>query len=390
MADINASPSKLCRDCGKEKPVREFWRRKQSPDGLALYCKTCFGERNADAYRGRITKEGKEARPYRRHSAVPEGMKYCPQCHKIKSVEAFGSNRANASGRADYCRPCHNRVMAEIKVRKHGGQRNYLLKLRYGVTADEVDAIRERQGGVCVICLRAAGIHVDHDHDTGLIRWLLCFSCNGALGQFDDEPWRLRQAADYLEGGLWHCRLLELELGVAALDGFTRRAERTRPENAGTSRHYRLRHRYGISGADEQAMIAIQRSLCAICCNGKAEHIDHDHETGRVRGVLCPGCNSGMGQLRDDPAALRRAADYLSGTLVETRPAADGGTRLSFTIPDVDPATVILDGWESYRTGDGQARKAILALQENMVFLPYRSVEFAETYPHAPVPVATG
>jgi hypothetical protein len=384
MVDDNASAVKVCRDCGKEKPVHEFWRRKQSPDGLALYCKACFGDRNADAYRGRIAKDGKKVRPYRRHSTVPEGMKYCPQCGETKSVDAFGSNRANKSGLTNYCRPCHNRVMAEIKVRRYGGQRNYLLKLRYGLTTSEVDAMREQQGGICLICLRSPAVHVDHDHETGLVRGLLCFSCNGALGQFDDEAWRLRLAADYLEGGLSHSRLLELELGESTLDGFTRRAERTRSKKAGTSRHYRLRQRYGINGADEQAMIAVQRGLCAICSNAKAEHVDHDHETGRVRGVLCPGCNTGMGQLKDDPATLRRAADYLSGALVRTRPMADGGTRLSFTIPDVDPATVTLDAWEVHRAKDGRARKGILELRENMVFLPYRSLEFAATYPHAP------
>jgi hypothetical protein len=135
---------------------------------------------------------------------------------------------------------------------------------------------------------------------------------------------------------------------------------------------------------DEQAMKMVQRGLCAICSNAKAEHVDHDHETGRVRGVLCPECNSGMGQLKDDPATLRRAADYLSGDLIQIRPTAEGGTRMSFTIPDVDPAMVPLDGWDSYRKKDGQARRAILKFRENTIFLPYCPLEFAEAYPHAP------
>ncbi|MFG2001358.1 endonuclease VII domain-containing protein [Spirillospora sp. NPDC048911] len=50
---------------------------------------------------------------------------------------------------------------------------------------------------------------------------------------------------------------------------------------------------------------------CPICRSASAAHVDHCHETGAVRGLLCPECNTGMGQLRDDPATLRRAADYL-------------------------------------------------------------------------------
>ncbi|MFF7635401.1 endonuclease domain-containing protein [Kitasatospora sp. NPDC008050] len=44
-----------------------------------------------------------------------------------------------------------------------------------------------------------------------------------------------------------------------------------------------------------------------------AEHVDHDHETGRVRGILCFAGNAAPGRMRDRPDALRRAADYVEG-----------------------------------------------------------------------------
>jgi hypothetical protein len=58
---------------------------------------------------------------------------------------------------------------------------------------------------------------------------------------------------------------------------------------------------------------------CAICGRTPDDapgrwsrlNIDHDHKTGKVRGVLCHGCNSGIGHLQDDPALLRRAAEYV-------------------------------------------------------------------------------
>lgn len=67
-------------------------------------------------------------------------------------------------------------------------------------------------------------------------------------------------------------------------------------------------------------MHADQHGECAICQvpltiepgrQGDAAHVDHDHTTGRVRGLLCVTCNSGIGHLDDDPYLLRKAADYL-------------------------------------------------------------------------------
>ncbi|WP_240489893.1 endonuclease VII domain-containing protein [Actinomadura atramentaria] len=364
---------KTCRDCGETKAATEFWKRKASPDGLSLYCKKCFGLRNSTSYRGKQAALGKKTRPYRRHSDVPDGMKYCPRCQETKPVSEFGGNRSQPSGLAAYCRPCHNRVMSDNKQRLHGGQRNYLLKLRYGITAAQADDMRARQGRVCLICLDGSAVHVDHDHETGLVRGILCFSCNGALGQFDDDVHRMIEAADYLEKRTWYVRALQLELGTDRISGAVLRGWRAeqgvgsgrpgfdgggRPLGREARRHYRLRRRYGLGAADVDALAAIQRGFCAVCSERPAENVDHCHRTGTVRGLLCGGCNTGMGQFRDDPAVLRRAAEYLCGSLVREVPAEDGGTRLSFTVPDVDPASVPPGGWGPYRRADAERRRA--------------------------------
>lgn len=58
------------------------------------------------------------------------------------------------------------------------------------------------QGGGCALCHRPPRpgkvLHVDHDHETGSVRGLLCFTCNNALGDFEDDPGRLRAAITYL------------------------------------------------------------------------------------------------------------------------------------------------------------------------------------------------
>lgn len=71
------------------------------------------------------------------------------------------------------------------------------------MTVAEYDAMAEAQGGVCAICGQpppdGERLHVDHDHKTMKRRGLLCRSCNNGLGLLDDNPDRLRTAADYIE-----------------------------------------------------------------------------------------------------------------------------------------------------------------------------------------------
>ncbi|WP_328740340.1 endonuclease VII domain-containing protein [Streptomyces erythrochromogenes] len=82
------------------------------------------------------------------------------------------------------------------------------FKRHYGITEDERDAMIEAQGGSCLLCRIAPAEHVDHDHQTGKVRGVLCFSCNAALGQFKDRPDVMRRAAAYVEGNLWNPTLV--------------------------------------------------------------------------------------------------------------------------------------------------------------------------------------
>src|SRR5438132_8766483 len=109
--------------------------------------------------------------------------KRCPSCKVTKPTDEFPKNRASKDGLADYCKPCHNRIMKEQKARLYGGERNYLLNLRYGIAQAEVLALLEQQGGTCAICRIKPAVHVDHDHATGRVRGILCFACNRGLGK---------------------------------------------------------------------------------------------------------------------------------------------------------------------------------------------------------------
>ncbi len=92
-------------------------------------------------------------------------------------------------------------------------------------------------------------------------------------------------------------------------------------------RAVQLRLKYKITLADYEAMLAAQGGVCAICGNApdwnRPGHVplvvDHCHTVGRVRGLLCHGCNQALGLMRDDPGRLRKAANY-----VERGREADG------------------------------------------------------------------
>lgn len=78
-----------------------------------------------------------------------------------------------------------------------------------------------------------------------------------------------------------------------------------------------MRGKYGMTIEDYDLMLANQGGRCAICESGDSGRkgarfaIDHNHETGVIRGLLCRACNTGLGLLNDDPERIRNAAKYL-------------------------------------------------------------------------------
>ena len=87
------------------------------------------------------------------------------------------------------------------------------------------------------------------------------------------------------------------------------------------NRERRLKWTYGLEYKDYASMYAHQNGQCMICCKKIAKYkgkdgvevacVDHDHESGQVRGLLCRSCNVGLGHFRDDPLLLDAAIEYL-------------------------------------------------------------------------------
>lgn len=109
-------------------------------------------------------------------------MPFCKHGHDIAKI-----GRTNAY----HCRVCHR-----------NGVRKSKLKLRYGITITEYQALLVAQQGCCAICGQDNfdyPLAVDHNHDTGVVRALLCKNCNLAIGLFKESPELIRNAANYIE-----------------------------------------------------------------------------------------------------------------------------------------------------------------------------------------------
>ena len=189
--------TKFCKDCDDYRPVQEFSKNARSRDGLAFYCREHLAERSQRSREARRTKPRVRRVPPA-GLVIPEGQKWCPDCDAVLPLTQFVRTVQSRSGYSAYCKPCHN-ARSRASREKVGGSRSYHLTRRYGITAAEADHKLALQGGLCAICMSAPADHVDHDHATGAVRALLCFNCNGGLGQFKDDPRVLRAAADYVE-----------------------------------------------------------------------------------------------------------------------------------------------------------------------------------------------
>lgn len=137
-----------------------------------------------------------------------EGFLYCATQKSKDTRKAYRS--LHRKERAAYNKDYRARHPAEtIALRRayrmthEHVQRSRDLRVRFGLSVHEFEALLAAQGGVCVICKKAnwrkRRPHVDHDHASGKIRGILCFNCNGALGHIHDNPEILRAMINYLK-----------------------------------------------------------------------------------------------------------------------------------------------------------------------------------------------
>jgi hypothetical protein len=145
--------TKQCQKCFTNGTLAEFTKDARQSDGLNRYCRTC-----TRAY----TKQWRNDNP----DKFRDGVKKCHTANpEIQREASF----------------------------------KYRLK-QYGLTPEQYEVFVVVQGGACAICGTAhlEDLCIDHDHESGTVRGLLCQNCNKGLGLFQDSADNLYHASDYL------------------------------------------------------------------------------------------------------------------------------------------------------------------------------------------------
>lgn len=115
------------------------------------------------------------------------GSKLCTKCQQVKPADAFH----HGAGKMDkyWCVPCKRAYNREWLKNNPESRRNTQRKTKYGLSPEAFAALLAEQDGKCALCLTDLepnrSTHVDHDHENGEVRGLLCHKCNLALGYYE-------------------------------------------------------------------------------------------------------------------------------------------------------------------------------------------------------------
>lgn len=163
---------KTCARCGEDKPLDDFVGDSRRPSGKGSYCLACNREKCREGHKKHRKKRLESQRKFRADNLEAERQR------------SRNWDRENPD-----------------KVRDGA------LRRKYGITLEQYHNLLVAQGGVCAICGKpetctyqgvVRDLCVDHDHETGAVRQLLCAVCNLLIGKAGDDPVLLEKAAAYL------------------------------------------------------------------------------------------------------------------------------------------------------------------------------------------------
>lgn len=213
-------------------------------------------------------------------------LKTCSKCQSAKSLEDFPKRKSSNDGRNRWCRECYRQWHRSRYVPKDNGTDDPRPCAQCGT--EYKPATRDGKQRFCSPACKMKARYWRLNPPESRV----CLACGVDITA-------MRRDAQYCSD---KC-VLRHRRTTGRITRESRRAARLMAE-------------YGITQEDYDRMHADQGGQCAICGGpglGRfgTLHVDHCHTTGAVRGLLCDNCNMALGQFKDAPALLRRAADYL-------------------------------------------------------------------------------
>ena len=246
----------ICRECNIEKPLSAEFFEQRTDNGLYRHiCISCLRASQREAYKARHKDkiEAKATKIAEEDKLFSEGKYTCQHCNQIMSLKQFNKHALGRLGLDSTCRNC--KIHLKEKRFKESGSLRTCRKC--GVKANTVDELS-----------------------------LFVKSKNGKFGRFNF----CKSCHSTSESNKLHNNALIRRVG-----------------------------KFGITVDTYHSMIESQNNCCAICNKhkddftgrGNSFHIDHCHESGKVRGLLCSNCNTGLGQFKDNINSMKSAIQYL-------------------------------------------------------------------------------
>jgi len=233
-------------------------------------------------------------------------MFICNTCEIEKPLSEYGPNRWTKSGHTNKCKKCCVAYQKQWALQnphkiKAWDKQKY-EKFRSRNPPKQKESRETEHGRLCSTCKeRKPPEHFGKSSfgDGTATRCKLCL-------RNSSEMWRYKDLVNFAE-----------KSREKSARRYAKHGERLRKEGL----NLRLLHRYKISQASREEMLVAQGFQCRICSkpihtptekfSNSSAHIDHCHISGKVRGLLCPACNSGLGNFKDNTSALRSAIAYL-------------------------------------------------------------------------------
>ena len=257
-------------------------------------------------------KFAKRKRTDNKSTLLLNGNKRCSKCMTIYNQEMFFKDKYTKDLLTTGCKKC-----------------NYLREInkKYGLSEIEFNKIFNIYNMSCGICLkklilfdRMNGPIIDHNHNNGKVRGILCRTCNYALHE-NIEDFHIINIIKYI-------KKLEYK--------FLNKTDTQNYFKFKKTRIYNNKYLYNISEYEFNEMINFSKGCCHTCnkkiLSTRDLHIDHCHKTNNVRGILCNSCNYIVAAFNDSEILLRRALYYLNNNY-ETSSGSMNPT-CSIFIPD--------------------------------------------------------